>query len=68
MTIAKKIRARRAFLGLSLADVAERADLSPSTLSRIERGLLSPRLETVERLARALGYTAEDLLLGDRHA
>lgn len=45
------LRERR---GLSLAEVARRADLAPSSLSRFERGKRQPTLDTLGRVLRVL--------------
>lgn len=47
----------RARAGLSIREVARRADLTPSSLSEIERLKRDPRWSTVERVASALGAT-----------
>lgn len=41
--------------GLSLRALAEAANLATSTVHRIERGLLQPTLETINRIAEAAG-------------
>jgi transcriptional regulator with XRE-family HTH domain len=41
--------------GLSLRALAELCDLSPNTISLIERGATSPSVSTLQRLASALG-------------
>ena len=48
----KKLRGER---GLSMRALAERCDLSPNTISLIERGITSPSVSTLQRLATALG-------------
>jgi transcriptional regulator with XRE-family HTH domain len=45
---------------LSQAELAERADLSIDSISRIERGLRAPSYEALERLADALGVKVKD--------
>jgi transcriptional regulator with XRE-family HTH domain len=47
---------------LTLADVARRADISSAMLSRLETGRVSPSLETIVALARALGVTPSALM------
>jgi len=44
-----------------------RADLSHNAISRIERGEVNPKLETVERLAVALDISVEDYNSGNLH-
>ena len=48
----KQLRGDR---GLSLRALAELCDLSPNTISLIERGVTSPSVSTLSRLATALG-------------
>lgn len=55
------IRARRLASGLSQAQLALRARTSQAAVSRIERGLVSPTVHTVEELLLALG---EELRVG----
>lgn len=59
------IRAKRRELGdIGLRDAADAADLSPSTLSRLERGVGEslPDTETLTKLAKWIGMSVEDLL------
>jgi transcriptional regulator with XRE-family HTH domain len=44
-------------------DLAERADISVSFLSMIERGERAPHIDTLARLARALGVSVSELFL-----
>lgn len=55
----RKIRLQR---GLTQAQLAERAGLSVDAVNRIESGRRNPNLNTIERLADALGIGAADLL------
>jgi transcriptional regulator with XRE-family HTH domain len=48
------IRAERLRQGLTLAQVAEQAELSPSALSQIERGVTDPSIGSLRRIASAL--------------
>lgn len=57
-----RLREARTSRGMSQATLAERAGLTSSYLGRLERGLSSPGIDLVERLAEALGMTAADLL------
>ncbi len=50
------LRRERERLGLSLADVAERAGIDKGALSRLENGQqLNPTVNTLSRYAHALG-------------
>jgi DNA-binding XRE family transcriptional regulator len=53
--IAKLVAARRETLGLSQRELAKRAGISHTVISRIEGGEHSPSPKTLERLADALG-------------
>jgi transcriptional regulator with XRE-family HTH domain len=48
------IRTERLRQGLTLAQVAEQAELSPSALSQIERGVTDPSIGSLRRIATAL--------------
>ncbi|MBZ0116736.1 MAG: helix-turn-helix transcriptional regulator, partial [Sandaracinaceae bacterium] len=52
---AAEIRARTKAAGLSLAQLAERAELDASLVSRLTNGQRAPRPEHVVAIARALG-------------
>lgn len=54
-TVGTALRNLRSSQGLTLADVAERAQISQAMLSRVETGAVSPSLETLVALAAALG-------------
>jgi transcriptional regulator with XRE-family HTH domain len=54
------LRGFREAAALSQASLAERADLTAQAISLLERGRRIPHLETVGRLAEALGLTALD--------
>ena len=60
----RELRTRR---GQTLRSVAEKADVSPSLLSQIERGEASPSLTSLAAIAEALAVRPADLLEGDRH-
>nr|WP_311732123.1 XRE family transcriptional regulator [Variovorax paradoxus] len=50
-----QVRALRIASGASGGELASRSGVSPSMLSRIERGLVSPSVETLDRIAGGLG-------------
>ncbi|MGY1490553.1 helix-turn-helix domain-containing protein [Methylobacillus pratensis] len=50
--------------GLTIAEVAERANISRGMLSKIENGLVSTSLDTLEQLANSLGVTISRLFQG----
>ncbi|MFJ2620132.1 helix-turn-helix domain-containing protein [Glutamicibacter sp. NPDC087344] len=61
-TIRQRIRALRQSRGWSLESLASKADLSVSTLSRIETGSRRIALDQLIPLARALGTTLDELV------
>lgn len=56
------VRELRTNEGISQMALAERADLSLTYVSELERGLSSPSLDTIVRVARAFGSSGSDLL------
>ncbi|MDE0804525.1 MAG: helix-turn-helix transcriptional regulator [Acidimicrobiales bacterium] len=63
-TLGTRLRARRRAEGLTLAEVAERSELSLPYVSNLERGRGNPTIEALQALARALGTTL-GALVGD---
>lgn len=63
--LGKRLAAFRKLNALSLEDVATRAGITKSYLSKLERGLSSPTIATVLKLATALGITSEQLINSD---
>jgi len=60
--LARSVRAHRQARSLSLGALARAAGLSKTSLSTIEAGLSNPSLETLWRLAEALGVSLGTLL------
>ena len=60
-----RLRARRLALGMTLAEVAERAGLSLPYVSNLERGRGNPTLGALKSLATALQQSLPDLLGGE---
>ncbi len=61
----EKIKRLRIERGLSQAKLSAKADVDPSTLSRIERGERTATVPTVRKLALALGVGLAELLSED---
>jgi len=68
-TVATQVRQRRTALGATQAEVAAAASVTVEIIARLERVLrgrasanANPSLETLERIANALGCDALDLL------
>jgi transcriptional regulator with XRE-family HTH domain len=55
VSIGREVRAFRTKLGITVADLAAAAKLSPGMLSKIENGLTSPSLNTLRTLSAGLG-------------
>ncbi len=53
--IGREVRACRKKLGITVADLASDTGLSVGMLSKIENGVISPSLTTLQTLSRALG-------------
>lgn len=51
------IRRLRTEQGMSLRTLADRTDFSPSFISQVENGLVSPSIASMEKIARVLGVT-----------
>ncbi len=58
-TLGARMRQLRKSRGLSMQQVAERADLSVGLISQIERGLTSPSIRTLKLMALALDMPLE---------
>ena len=62
-TIAKNIRKYRKEKGLSQDKLSRLADVSHATIIKIESGgIQSPTIDTVQKIAKALGVGLEDLM------
>ncbi|WP_051591564.1 helix-turn-helix domain-containing protein [Cupriavidus sp. SK-4] len=67
-TIAERLAALRKLNGLTLEELAQRASLTKSYLSKLERGLSSPTIGTVLKLAEALDVTVDQLIAKPQRA
>lgn len=64
-SLGARLRARRTTLDLTLAAVAERAQLSLPYVSNLERGRGNPTIEALRQLAAALETSVAELLGSD---
>ena len=62
--IGRRVRAVRRELGISLEDLGELAEISWTSIGKIERGVSSPTAETLVRLATALEVDPGEFLSG----
>ena len=61
--IGENIKKRRTKLGLSQEDFAQKSGVKYTTLIKIESGVIkTPSVLMVEKIAKALGVSIEDLL------
>lgn len=60
-----RIRALRRAKHLTLKDIADRAGVTEGFLSQVERGLASPSIGTLRRIAAGLGQSIGSLFEGD---
>lgn len=60
----QNVRGRRQELGLSQEDLAHRAGMHFTAISKLERGEREPRLHTIVAVAAALDATPAQLLDG----
>ena len=62
--IGQRVRAVRRRLGISLEDLGELSEISWTSIGKIERGVSSPTVETIVRLATALEVDPGSLIEG----
>lgn len=63
--LGERIARTRKKYGLTQEELAEAADIGRVTISRLENGEQSPRYQTLEKLAEALGANTAQLLTKD---
>jgi transcriptional regulator with XRE-family HTH domain len=63
-----RIRALRLARGATLRSLAVQAGVTESFLSQVERGVASPSIASVQRIARALGQSIAELFAADDRA
>jgi len=62
-TVAKNIKKHRKEKGLSQDKLSRLADVSHATIIKIESGgIQSPTIGTVQKIAKALGVSVDDLI------
>ncbi len=59
--IGDQVRALREEQGLTMTELAEKANVTIAAVSYIERNLRSPSSDTIEKIARALGVSPGEL-------
>ena len=64
MEIGKHIYSRRRALGMTQAELAAELGVTPQFVSALEKGVSSPSLPVLVKLAATLGTTTDYLLIG----
>lgn len=62
MSLGQNIQILRKEAGLTQAELARKIDVSAITIQQYERGVREPNLETIEKIAKALGVEFIDVL------
>ena len=65
MTAPAQIRAARALLGWTQADLAAKANVSTNAINSIERGKADPKLSTINAIRKALEAGGVEFQDGD---
>ena len=61
--ISENIKRLRNKLGLTQDDLAKKADITYTTLMKVESGIVNkPSVQTMAKIAKALGVSIEDLI------
>ena len=61
MTVGEKIRSSRVNAGLTQKELGDKMGVDSATVGKYERGILNPKLQTLEKIAAALGVTVWEL-------
>ena len=64
-TVGSNVKAAREFAGLSQRELCEKVNISQPYLSQCESGRWNIGVDNVDRIARATGFAAHDLLNPD---
>jgi transcriptional regulator with XRE-family HTH domain len=64
--VGKNISARRKLLKYTQAELAEKLNMGPDSLSRIEKGVVAPRFQRLADIAAALDCPIADLFKVDK--
>lgn len=59
--LSNSLKERRAALGLTQAELAERVGVTRKTVNTVENGVFTPSALLAIKLAKALGVTVEEL-------
>jgi transcriptional regulator with XRE-family HTH domain len=62
VTLADSVYARRSKLGLTQFELSHRSGINPKAISEIERAVVVCSISTLDKLAKALGCGASELI------
>jgi transcriptional regulator with XRE-family HTH domain len=62
MTIGKIVKQRREAKRWNQQELADKADVTQATISRLEAGVFDPKISSLRSIAAALGCSVVDLL------
>lgn len=62
IALGEKVRSKRHELNLTLDDVAKRSGVARTTISKIERDLISPSFNTLAKVARGMGLKITQII------
>ena len=62
MKIGERIVSARMKAGLTQADIAQKLNVTPQTISAWERGVKTPKLDTILRICNAIGCDTSEIL------
>ncbi len=66
VNVGERVRALRTVLGMSVRTLASRSGFSPSFISQVENGIVSPSIASLERIAATLGMTLAGFFATER--
>lgn len=61
VALGRAIRLRREEIGITQESLADSADLDPTSIRGLERGVANPTWDVADRVARALGLALHEL-------
>lgn len=59
--IAKNLKQTRLRVGLTQAEVADKAKINVNHYAKLERGEIKPSVETLQKITKALGVKSSDI-------
>ena len=62
IALGQRVRAKRHALNLTLEELAERSGVARTTISKIERDLISPSFNTLAKVARGMGVKITQMI------